>query len=308
VGERGATLPLPPADAAPVIAAAERAGTGLWLDPALPTLTLGSVHPPGQARPWWGDLLVPLQRIHGGPVVALGLLAALARRRRGGAAGIVGIVATTMAFGWQLAPGEAEFDPLAVERLRGAWEAPGGSLSFAAPVVALGSAAGAAALGPLLLTLVPVGPLLENPRLVAPVVALPPDPLLPTLTALPAGAVAVFPASVAPYFQGVRPLAQQAWEAASAHRRLVAPAALVAALTPLAGIPVDASAADALWAARDADPLSDLDARYLLVDLGALPPMVRPRLDGWLAERAGQPVARAGERLLYDLDAGPLKR
>ncbi|MDP2311099.1 MAG: hypothetical protein Q8P18_34080 [Pseudomonadota bacterium] len=45
--------------------------------------------------------------------------------------------------------------------------------------------------------------------------------------------------------------------------------------------------------------------RYLLVDLEGLPPLGRPRIDGWLAERAGMPVARDGSRLLYDLSEGP---
>ena len=71
---------------------------------------------------------------------------------------------------------------------------------------------------------------------------------------------------------------------------------------------MDTAAARLLWASRADEAVRDARAagwRYLLVDLGGLPPLGRPSVDGWLAERAGMPVARDASRLLYDLSAAP---
>jgi hypothetical protein len=302
----------------------------------------GAAEPAEEERPWFGALLVPLQRLHGGAPALFGAIVLIATRGRRtyGAATLAAIVLATLVFGWQDAPGEAERNPTVRASLYLLLDAgalarlPGGSaLAWAAVIPALGSlglatlvtqfARGGPAFfdeprGPVVVAvtalLAGIGVPLENPRMVAPVTAVPPDPVREALTTLEPGRLLVFPAPQWPYLQGQRPGAAIAWEAALAGQQLdtqgddPAGAALVGALTALTGVPVDVAAAQLLWESREEDPLkfaAEAGWRYLLVDLDALPPLGRPRLDGWLAQRAGMPVARDGARLLYDLSAGP---
>ena len=406
VADSGAAFPLPPAEAAPLIAAADIAGTGLWIAPDLEPNVRGSLHrggppgmpptavpgphpglpaeggagppglppagaptlpggqpvpapdgppvasppplgaasafgpPPGAApavptiaapddRPAIGELIVPLQRLHGGPVALVGLLLALALAgtRRFGVAGLVSLGVITGVYGWQAAPGELEMDPSTVRTLLLALDAadiarlPGGAgaaLSWGAIPVVLGGPALAWAISRVwaVAIVAVLGIPLENPRLALPVIPFPPDPLRDTLVGVDPGGVLAFPAPQFPYLQGQRPPARWQWEMAEARRATddgggeTAVAGLVRALTVETGIPIDTQAAEALWAARGEDPFDDARAagwRYLLVDLDALPEDVRPRLDGWLAERIGTPVARDATRLLYDLSGGPTR-
>ncbi len=294
--------------------------------------------PSGEDRPWIGGLVVPLQRLHGGAAAVIGLLAALILGAPGkpavrwGAAGSLLIgVALTLAFGWQAAPGEAERDAVLTAGLRLLLTADqieaipgGGALAWAVLLPVLGGVGIAALAGvsriPLAARivacalLVGIGVPLENPRLVAPVASVPPDPVRQALAELPSGRVILFPAPQWPYLQGQRPAASAFWEAAAtgqaveAHGEDPAAAALIGALTALTTVPVDIQAARLLWSSHADEPLRAARAagwRYLLVDLEGLPPLGRPRVDGWLAERAGMPVARDGSRLLYDLTEGP---
>jgi len=314
-------------------------------DPSKPGLDGGPDAPSPSA---YGRFLVPLQRVYGGPAAVLGLVALLilgaprVRRvgssvptpvpaRRLAAIGVATAVGATWAFGWQALPGELERNAAAAVRLvvgldpeAAAGLPGGGALAWAAVVPAIGAVGLAALAGvraapvvvraALLVVLAGMGVPLENPRLVAPVTSLPPDPIRETLATLDAGRTVVFPAPQWPYLQGQRPVAAVLWEAAATGQRVEAEgadpgaAALIGALTAQTTVPIDIQAARLLWESRPADPLRaarDAGWRYLLVDLDALPPLGRPRADGWLAERAGMPVARDGARLLYDLDAGP---
>jgi hypothetical protein len=378
VAAGGAVFPLPPEEQAPLRAAAALTRTGRWLPAGVeprvrgnlflgPPPTPGAARrgppagpegagaappatpPPGdftkEERPWFGTLLVPLQRVHGGVAALVGLLLLLLGAGAGedtrlperqrlarllGLGGTLAFLGVTAAFGWQAAPGELEnaptvatelalmLDPTAQAGLPG-----GGVLAWSAWIVAIGAVgiAGlvtargvtAARLAAAIL-LVGAGVPLENPRLVAPVASVPPDPVRATLAALPAGKLLLFPAPQWPYLQGQLPFAAALWEAAEAGQEPEvrsgdpAAAAVIGALSALTGAPVDAAAAERLWEARSSNPMADAAAagwRYLLVDLEAIPPLSRPLLDGWLAERAGMPVARDGVRLLYDLSAGP---
>jgi hypothetical protein len=298
--------------------------------------TFGSPPAPGEDRPWIGAVLVPLQRLYGGPAMSVGLLAGLlfAGRGRGrgwALAGLLVLVALTLTFGWQAAPGEAEQDPGAGARLALLGNVatlarlPGGGApawSALVPVFAVVGLTGLAGLGRVPLPvrvalaagLALVGLPLENPRLVAPMAALPPDPIRDTLTHLAPDRLLIFPAPQVPYLQGQRPEAEWIWEAALAGQRVeitgedTAAAGVIGALSAVTAAPVDAVAARTLWEGHTAEPVLAARTagwRYLVVDLDALPALARPRLDGWLAERAGMPIARDGSRLLYDLSAGP---
>jgi hypothetical protein len=234
------------------------------------------------------------------------------------------VVALTLVFGWQAAPGETERgaagDLLVLVSRAGLDALPGGgALAWAVFVPVLGSL-GVAALSAARLPvevrvgvcgfLALVGVPLENPRLVAPVASVPPDPVRDTLTTLEPGRMIAFPAPQASYRQGQRPEAALFWEAASAGQRVEregadpAAAGVIGALSARAEVPVDEAAARLLWDARTDDPLGGARTagwRYLLVDLDALPALGRPRIEGWLVEQAGTPVSRDGSRLLYDL-------
>ncbi|MDP2311097.1 MAG: hypothetical protein Q8P18_34070 [Pseudomonadota bacterium] len=297
-----------------------------------------------EEQPWIGGLLIPLQRLHGGAAALFGLLALLLIGAPGNravriaaAGGLLFWGALTLAFGWPAVPGEVERDPALVAGLRILLSADqiaaipgGGVLAWAAILPALGGLGIAALSGvsrlPLAarvaacVVLVGVGAPLENPRLIAPVATVPPDPVRRALAALPSDRLLLFPAPQWPYLQGQRPTASAFWEAAATGQRMEprgedpAAAALIGALTALTAVPVDIQAAHLLWSSRSGlvqegdEPLRAAYAagwRYLLVDLEGLPPLGRPRIDGWLAERAGMPVARDGSRLLYDLSEGP---
>jgi hypothetical protein len=284
---------------------------------------------------------VPLQRLYGGPAIViamlLGLGAAWAGRKKSAVpivilgAGVGALVVSILVFGWQSAPGEIEGDPLAAARLAVLVDParlamlPGGAASAWTvwmPVFGVFGLALVSAFEPvpvrarlvLGVVLAGLGVPLENPRLVAPVTSLPPDPIRDTLAHLPSDRLVIFPAPQGPYLQGQRPAAAWAWAAASGGQQIEltgedeGAAALIGALSSLTEAPVDVRAAKLVSAGHAAEPLKAARAakwRYLLVDLDALPPMSRPRLDGWLAERAGMPVARDGSRLLYDLSTGP---
>lgn len=289
-----------------------------------------------------GAVLLPFQRLHGGPVVVLGLLAGLllrgARRFSLAGLGVLGLV--TAILGWQAAPGELERHLLAVEQLRVVLSSaqlaavPGGVLAWGAPVAVL-AVPGLAALFGWLLPAVPrawaaaprflagglcgfvllaAGVPLENPRLAVPVASLPPDPLVDTLRSIEPGGVLLFPSPAPPFFMGQEPWGRVLWELARAGRATDAAgtpghAALVRALVGLCDVPVDVSAARVLWEARALEAFPAAVAggwRYLLVDLRGVPSQQRPRLDGYLAERVGMPIARENDRLLYDLTAGPV--
>ncbi len=302
-------------------------------------------------RPWIGAAVVPLQRLYGGPAIGVGiavglLFAVRARLRRPRVSpaentrwapsfiGILTLVALTLLFGWQAAPGELEQDPLTTTRLAGllsparAALLPGGGASAWSALLPL---AGALGILPLLaatripvaarvalgVLLAGVGVPLENPRLVAPVASIPPDPIRETLDRLPADTLILFPAPQWPYLQGQRPAAAALWEAAATGQRIEregedrAAAGIIGALSALADLPVDVQAARIVWEGHATEPILEARRagwRYLLVDLEALAPAARPRVDGWLAERAGMPVARDGARLLYDLSEGPAGR
>jgi hypothetical protein len=300
---------------------------------------------PVDDRPWIGAFLVPMQRLHGGPLALLGLLAGVVfggRARRYAIAGLLALGAVTAAYGWQAAPGEAELSPLATQHLHGVLSAgrlaslpggAGGALAASAIVLALAAPGLAILFGrrPILAALALAVIPMENPRLAVPVTSLPPDPLRQTLSALDSGAVLRFPAPQAPFFQGQQPLARWFWEAAASGRatdggpvrdgvptaqaseqstddRARSSAAVTLALTRLTGIPVDTRAGEAFWSARDLDPFpAALTSgwRYLVVDLTAIPESTRAQLDGWLAARIGTPVVRDDQRLVYDLSAGP---
>ncbi|HNH50482.1 MAG TPA: hypothetical protein PKY30_25845, partial [Myxococcota bacterium] len=173
--------------------------------------------PEGPQRHWIGAVLVPLQRLHGGPVLLLGLLLGLLdpRARRWSVVGITLWAGITATYGWQSFPEEAEVAPHTVSGLRlllngeqiAALPGRPDGLAFGA-LIGICGAVGLSAFfqgrrlwfSPLIL----LGVLLENPRLAAPVTPLLPDPLLQVLAALPDGGMIVFPAPQAPYFQGTR--------------------------------------------------------------------------------------------------------
>ncbi len=282
--------------------------------------------PEGPQRHWIGAVLVPLQRLHGGPVLLVGLLLGLLdpRARRWSVAGLTLWFGITAVYGWQSFPEEAEVAPHTVSALRLLLDGdqiaalPGrpDGLAFGALIGvcgALGLASffrgGRLWFSPLIL----LGVLLENPRLAAPVTPLLPDPLLQVLAALPGGGMIVFPAPQAPYFQGTRSGARVLWEAALAGKRLPAApepvvAGVVAALSREVELPVDVQASRWFWAAPAEAPFEQAlaqDYAYMIVDMGGVPQPLRPRLDGWLAAEVGMPLAREGGRLLYDLQRGP---
>jgi hypothetical protein len=271
-------------------------------------------------------VLVPLQRIHGGPVLLLGLLLGLLdpRARRWSVVGLTLWAGTTAAYGWQSFPEEAEVAPHTVSGLRlllnGAQIAalPGRPDGLAVgALIGICGAVGLASFfrgtrlwfSPFILLSI----LLENPRLAAPVTPLLPDPLLQVLAALPDGAMIVFPAPQAPYFQGTRSNARVLWEAALAGKRLPAEpepavAGVVAALSRELDLPVDVQASQWFWSAPADAPYEQALTQgyaYMVVDLGGVPQPLRPRLDGRLAADVGMPLAREGGRLLYDLQRGP---
>ncbi len=348
-GKSGALFPMPPPETVELRQRARQ--TGLWLSagesagaqptsrPGLP----GGQAPPGAPLPgalgtdpgaapegpqrhWIGAVLVPMQRIHGGPVLLLGLLLGLLdpRARRWSVVGLTLWAGITAAYGWQSFPEEAEVAPHTVSGLRlllnGAQIAalPGrpDGLAFGA-LMGICGAVGLASFfrggrlwfSPLIL----LGVLLENPRLAAPVTPLLPDPLLQVLAALPEGAMIVFPAPQAPYFQGTRSSARVLWEAALAGKRLPAEpepavAGVIASLSRELDLPVDVQASQWFWAAPAEAPYEQALAQgyaYMVVDLGGVPQPLRPRLDGRLAADVGMPLAREGGRLLYDLQRGP---
>ncbi len=313
LGVGGALFPLPPAESAPFV------GEARWLDPAVSALAPPALHPSGDAaRPALGNVLVPMQRVHGGIVALAGMLIGAFLARSWAVAAGLSLTTLTLLAGWQLVPGEAAFDPQSAARLAGLLhDVPGGVLSWAAPISlfgAMGLAAGATRLRRAAIVLVPfslAGIALENPRLALPAVAIPPDAMASSLATLEDGGVIVFPTPEAPWFMGTRSLDRVRWELARSGRRFASQEASAPVLTALlqrTGLPVDTSAAAVVWGHRNAEPFSasrKAGARYLLVHLDGVPPSARPSLDGWLAERVGMPVARVDQSLLYDLAAGP---
>lgn len=359
----GAVFPLPPPEAAPLIALSGR--TGLWVatgtNPAdmapgaqpgaQPPGAQPGTQPPGPprlpggapaekpkskddtgmeaTRPWIGALLVPMQRLYAGPLWLLGLLAALTdRRARPFAAASLGLLlALLLIYGWQPFPDEEAVAPHVVATLRLLLDGdqirllPGrdhgvGALAWAS-LLGTGAALGLAVLwsgrGRYTLPLLLLGPLMENPRLVAPVTPVLPDPMVGMMRGLPPGEVLVFPAPQPPYFQGPRSHARLLYELASSGHFLPedrpAQAAFVAQLVGICGLPVDTRAGAAIWGGREVErPVREALAEgydWLLLDLQAIPEHLRPQVDGWLAAQVGMPLAREGGRLLYDLEAGP---
>lgn len=313
LGTDGALFPLPPSEAAAFH------GETRWVDPAVSALAPPALHAKiGDDRPKLGTLLIPMQRVQGGVVALLGIAAGLFFATRWGAAGAISLTTVTVLAGWQLVPGENEFDHTAAARLAGLIaDLPGGALSWSSPIAlfgAVGLAAGAARLRRwawILLPLSLVGIALENPRLALPAVAIPPDAMATSFVTLDDGDVIVFPTPESPWFMGTRSADRLRWEMARAGRRFasdVASAPVLTALLQRTMLPVDTSAAQLVWEHRDAEPFAaarKAGARYLLVELDGVAPSARPSLDGWLAERVGMPVARVDEALLYDLAAGP---
>ncbi len=308
----------PPATAAPA-----PPGPGPTADLDAPALTR-----PPPTRPWFGAILVPLQRLHAGPLALLGLFVALRGARRWAAAGLAALAAITLLFGWQPFPGEAEVDPGSVAQLRGLLSAvqldalPGrpdgvSSLTWCGLVVVAGGV-GLARLFSTAWWLAPVlllGPALENPRLAAPITALPLSSGLAVLAGLESGPVLVLPSPEAPFLQGRLSRARVWWQVAEAGKSIdptesgaTARAATVAALSGALQLPVDVSAAEAVWTARDPDAFHRANLAgfsFLMLDLGAVPQAMHPQFEGWIAARVGQPLNLDGELRIYDLRRGP---
>jgi hypothetical protein len=255
-----------------------------------------------------GALLVPVQRLYIGPLALLGLCAALVtpRLRAFGAGGLALLVAIVLACGWQSVPGEtptAAGPGLAWAVLPVALAVPGIAWTFAR-AAERGRGAAWALAG----VAIGAGPLLENPRLVVPVTALPPDPLVEALRGLEPGAVLIAPSPAFPWRQGQAPEGRVALGLAAAGLRAAPPddpdaAAALLAVSRLVGLPVDVGASALAWSVRARTPFvegPDASWRYLVVDFDAVPDRERARLDGWLAAQVGVPIARAGGRALYD--------
>jgi hypothetical protein len=191
-----------------------------------------------------------------------------------------------------------------------------GAAGFGALVTVLGALgiAGLVARHPGWAILPVISILLENPRLVAPVTSVLPDPMMGMLSGLPAGKVLVFPSPFAPFFQGSRPQAALLWELASAGKSVyptptMGETGAIRLLTSLTGLPVDTQSAASIYAVQNQEESFNLafseGTTYLLLDLGAIPEPMRPQLDGWLAAKVGLPLAKEGSRMLYDLQSGP---
>ncbi len=336
VTEGGAVFPLPPVEAAPVVARAQAGGLGLWSAAGVEPRGFGNrfaappggptpVKPAGAApdrpaggAPGLGGLWVWTQRAWGGPALVVGLLLGLAVRGRRVASvvGVALLAALTIGWGWAPLPGELERDPDAARALGGALslaDRPGTALGWAALPAVLAAPGLAAALGRLGrggvvvgLGLALAGIPLENPRLASPVANVPPEPFAETLRGMAPGALLVFPNPAAPWHQGGVPLARLRYIADRDHpladpRDPDAVAAL-ARLSVLVGHPVDQSAAPLAEGAPGSVALGAVSGawRYLVVDYDALPRHEGARVDGWLAAQVGPPVANVGARRIYD--------
>lgn len=246
----------------------------------------------------------PLRALHGGLAAAVGLLAGLVLRSR--AVALVGLGLggfLVLGTGWLPPPGAPPGRPAswwALLAVPGAGRGLAGwgsavALAGAVGLVGLGRH-GRAWLGGLVAVLLAAGAERLGPRF--PVTALTPDPVLSGLDEVDAP-VAIWPASGAPWFQGQASEAELRFALGGHQRASTSDEAVwVRWLSEAGDVPVDARHAEAVWAAREAAPAGS----WLLLHRAQIQGPALERVEGWLAQRAGAPVAESPEWALFSIE------
>ncbi|MCP4809786.1 MAG: hypothetical protein GY913_25205 [Proteobacteria bacterium] len=249
----------------------------------------------------------PLRAVPGGLAALLGLGVGLVFRRRP----VVAVVATgavvlavlVAGIGWLPPPGAPPGRPA------GWWSAlaaPGvgrGAAGWAAAVALAGTVGllelgrkGHAWVAGLVAVLVVAGVERLGPKF--PITPLTPDPVLVGLSDVDAP-VAVWPAGGAPWFQGFASEAELRFFLDGHQRASVEQEAVwVRWLSEAGDVVVDARHAQDVWAVRESAP----GGSWLLFHRAQTDPDTRTRVEGWLAQRAGAPVAESPEWALYSVE------